>query len=92
MGKTYDSTLKAHGEALDKALDYCKKQCNNKDCSAFFFQKHGDGHEMCGFYMDAVDLNFAVQKHGHQKCSQSEGRGVPGLEPFRLQETCDQFA
>ena len=70
MGKAYDSTLKAHGEALAKALDYCKKQCNNRDCSALFFQKHGDGHEMCGFYMDAGDLNFAVQKHGHQKCSQ----------------------
>ena len=69
MGKTYDPHSTAHVEALADALDYCKAECNNRNCSAFFFQKHGNGHEICGFYMEAVDLNLAV-KHGHQECSQ----------------------
>merc|ERR1712038_97330 len=34
------------------AMDYCKKHCFTymKECRGFFFQKHTNGHEICGFY------------------------------------------
>ena len=38
-------------------LDYCKKCNNGIYCSAFFFQKHGNGHGICSFYKDAVNLD-----------------------------------
>ena len=69
MGQTYNSA--SHVDALAAALDYCKERCRNMPggCSAFFFQKHSNGHEICGFYTDAVDLDNR-KKDGHQECSQ----------------------
>jgi len=75
MGETYDSNLDA--DVVAKALEYCKAECMKRsDCTAFFFQKHGNGHEICGFYSDTVKLASAV-RHGHQACSQVCIRGRP---------------
>jgi len=57
--------------SVAKALAYCKAECADKSsgCTGFFFQKHGNGHEICGFYLEAVNASNLV-KHGHQQCSQ----------------------
>jgi len=38
-----------------RALQYCQHTCNKRNeagqsCEGFFFQKHNNGHEICGFY------------------------------------------
>ena len=36
-------------------------------CSGFFFQRHGNGHEICGFYVtDLNDATLDKVNHGHQ--------------------------
>jgi len=54
-----------------EALAYCKAECTDKrpGCTGFFFQKHNNGHEICGFYSKAVNATN-LQKGGHQPCSQ----------------------
>ena len=47
-----------------KAVDYCQSKCGN-DCQGFFFQKHNNGHEICGFYKNGMDKGDRVW-HGHQ--------------------------
>jgi len=81
MGETYDSNLDAH--AVAKALEYCKAECMKRsDCTAFFFQKHGNGHEICGFYSDTVNLASTV-RHSHQACSQVCIRGSYSVGQYK---------
>merc|ERR1719163_1874152 len=48
-----------------RAVTYCETQCNNRaGCTGFFFQKHNNGHEICGFYSSVVSLTSGV-RHGH---------------------------
>merc|ERR1740130_515465 len=48
-----------------KAIAYCKGQCNARTgCIGFFFQTHGNGHEICGFYTGR--FTGAAQWHGHK--------------------------
>jgi len=70
MGARYDLNLDGH--AVTQALKHCKAECMKRSsCTAFFFQKHGNGHEICGFYSDAVNLpSTKMMRHGHQACSQ----------------------
>jgi len=50
----------------DKAKAYCKTECDNRNnCQGFFFQQHGNGHEICGFYSQPIDMSRAVG-HGHK--------------------------
>lgn len=55
------------------ALRHCAAECADPDkrpgCTGFFFQKHQNSHEICGFYYTAVD-SLNLVKHGHQGCSQ----------------------
>lgn len=38
-----------------KAIAYCKDVCDQRSgCTGFFFQTHGNGHQICGFYSSAV--------------------------------------
>lgn len=47
-----------------KAVKYCEEKCmERKGCTGFFFQKHGNGHEICGFYTEALKT---YTRHGHQ--------------------------
>lgn len=61
-----------YGEAndIDSAVAYCKEQCEGMDrCQGFFFQKHMNGHEICGFYTE--DVSDATRSWGgHQEGSQ----------------------
>ena len=48
-----------YGGANDnaRALQYCQHTCNKRNgdgqrCDGFFYQKHNNGHEICGFYGD----------------------------------------
>jgi hypothetical protein len=49
-----------------RATTYCKKQCAARSsCTGFFFQKHTNGHEICGFYTKQVNMN-SLSRHGHK--------------------------
>jgi len=48
------------------AAAYCKTECDNRsNCQGFFFQKHNNGHEICGFYSQPIDMSRAYGD-GHQ--------------------------
>jgi len=48
------------------AEDFCKKTCLKRNgCTGFFFQKHRNGHEICGFYSSKVNKAMAA-RHGHK--------------------------
>jgi len=50
----------------DNAIAYCKDTCHKRSgCTGFFFQTHGNGHEICGFYTGTVNKD-AAQWHGHK--------------------------
>ena len=54
---------------LELAADYCQDICNEDDaCTGYFFQKHQNGHEICGFYSEVIDLSDGTW-HGHQEGS-----------------------
>jgi len=55
---------------IDSAVAYCKEVCVAMDgCTGFFFQKHTNGHEICGFYTQ--DVSGAERSaDGHQAGSQ----------------------
>ena len=54
---------------LEIAADYCQDICNeDEECSRYFFQKHQNGHEICGFYSEVVDLDDGIW-HGHPEGS-----------------------
>lgn len=47
------------------AVAYCKDRCttrvnNGQDCVGFFYQKHSNGNEVCGFYQANQDLGTAI--------------------------------
>jgi hypothetical protein len=50
----------------EKAIAYCKEQCG-EGCAGFFFQRHTNGHEICGFYStnSANPASFDRVWHGH---------------------------
>jgi len=50
---------------LARAVTYCEGQCNGRaGCTGFFFQKHNNGHEICGFYSTVIAAN-SMTGHGH---------------------------
>lgn len=55
---------------IEEAVSYCKDYCLDLvGCKGFFFQKHMNGHEICGFYMN-VDMDSGTPVwHGHQEGS-----------------------
>merc|ERR1712159_640801 len=57
-----------------KAVRYCQSRCDETpDCRGFFFQKHQNGHEICGFYTGLATMhapNAQWVKHGHRAVSQ----------------------
>jgi len=56
-----------------RAEAYCKDECAERiNCTGFFFQKHADGHEICGFYTDAVNLAMAIKSGGHGHSPESD--------------------
>jgi len=59
----------------DSTADDCKPRCRWEDgCVGFFFQEHGNGHKICGFYHwhDSTIESLSDQgvSHGHQDGSQ----------------------
>lgn len=48
--------------SLTTATNYCKKRCTGS-CTGFFYQKHRNGHQICGFYRSVV--RGRQQRHGH---------------------------
>ena len=69
---------------IKEAVNYCKDKCENKiiaPCAGFFFQKHTNGHEICGFYKTLEIMNSGTKVwHGHQQDSQiCELNSTPNL-------------
>merc|ERR1712194_252709 len=58
------------GNDNEKAVAYCKDKCErgvspaSPPCVGFFYQRHTNGHEICGFYNAALNWGDA-QWHGH---------------------------
>ena len=60
-----------YGASTDvkRAVSYCQERClKNQSCTGFFFQRHMNGHEICGFYRS--DFEMRGQGHGHAPGSQ----------------------
>ncbi len=60
-----------YGDAVDLngALEHCQVRClEDQSCTGFFFQRHNNGHEICGFYQ--TDFALQGQLHGHAQGSQ----------------------
>jgi len=46
---------------LARAVAYCESECDGRaGCTGFFFQKHNNGHEICGFYSTVIATNNMV--------------------------------
>lgn len=58
----------------EEAVDYCAKKCVNHmapaplQCGGFFYQRHTNGHEICGFFDRNAMWSKAVW-HGHSSGS-----------------------
>lgn len=82
----YDTSLAVAPKCTQPALKACKAKCDVKvGCDAFFYQRHLNGHEVCGFYSTPSSL-AAVQANrgqwdGHQKGSQICRRAVSPQQP-----------
>merc|ERR1711998_306281 len=82
----YDTSLAVAPKCTQPALKACKAKCDVKvGCDAFFYQRHLNGHEVCGFYstpssLAAVHANRG-QWDGHQKGSQVCRRAVSPQQP-----------
>jgi len=57
----YSQTVISAG-TIDAALAICKSKCGT-ECTGFFYQKHHNGHQVCGFFSQAV--TGTQQAHGH---------------------------
>merc|ERR1712226_111054 len=58
--------------SVDEAVAWCKSQCDQQSsCSGFFFQRHMNGHEICGFYTGFDPVGASAKAwHGHASGSQ----------------------
>jgi hypothetical protein len=53
-----------------RAVAYCKAQCDeSSQCEGFFFQRHTNGHEICGFFAGDMHAGKWVH-HAHDPVSQ----------------------
>lgn len=51
----------------ERAIEYCKEKCDEmeQNCEGFFFQKHMNNHEICGFYAGSM-RDYESYWVGHQ--------------------------
>ena len=55
-----------------RALAYCERACTAKpasSCTGFFFQRHRNGHEICGFYSTALGAAASWNRAGAHAAS-----------------------
>lgn len=75
----------------DAAAAYCEQQCDERQgCIGFFYQKHTNGHEICGFYttdMKAAGTDWV--QHGHASGSRVCQR--PPTEQVERQAVCLRY-
>jgi len=65
--------------SVSSAVEWCKAKCDQQStCTGFFFQKHTNGHEICGFYTGLNPLDSTGKAwHGHSSGSQLCAKGQP---------------
>jgi len=61
----------------DHAISKCKEQCNG--CKGFFYQKHSNGHQICGFY--SKEITGTMQWHGHAEGAVCKSIALEGYAP-----------
>merc|ERR1712086_158934 len=62
----YARELEVAPSSKEPAVQYCKSQCLQRGCKGFFYQRHQNGHEICGFYQQEETLLKERTWHGHQ--------------------------
>lgn len=68
----------------ENAVAYCKQNCEaHSPCLGFFYQKHLNGHEICGFYNMPLPSNAQPRWDGHSQGSRICMKSSPqqGLKP-----------
>ena len=58
---------KAKNRSLPWLLEYGGRLCRERGAHAFFYQQHGNGHEIMGFYQTAIDMCGRRGLHGHRR-------------------------
>jgi len=54
----------------ERAVAYCKWKCEDSlPCVGFFYQRHINGHEICGFYNKPIPSNAQAEWGGHSQGS-----------------------
>jgi len=68
----YNKALSTAPASVAPAVAYCKAQCIQRSgCVGVFYQRHTNGHEICGFYTKtALSVGGTRVWHGHQAGSQ----------------------
>merc|ERR550537_1590 len=77
---------------MAQAKAECKKYCTGS-CTGFFYQKHHNGHQICGFYNSAVTKS--ASKHGHAEgtvCLSGDKKAPVDckLTPFSSWSSCSR--
>jgi len=70
----------------EKAVAYCKQKCEGQStCLGFFYQRHLNGHEICGFYSsyEPIPSNARPSWDGHSSGSRicMKSSAQQGLRP-----------
>jgi phage tail protein X len=71
---------------IDQAIKKCEGMCTGS-CTGFFYQKHRNGHQICGFYSSPI--NGARQAHGHAEgaiCEKNSGEEEAAATTDEVQE------
>lgn len=75
------------GQTCDReeAIAYCQATCEERatsgtGCEGFFFQKHDNGHEICGFYSNDMDDQGQQIWGGHQQGAICQRKGTWSYE------------
>jgi len=70
------SVIKA--SSIGEAISICRGKCNG--CPAFFYQKHRNGHQICGFYKTII--SGTRQWHGHAEGALCEIKPCAGFKRY----------
>merc|ERR1711966_350275 len=64
--------------SIGEAISICRGKCNG--CPAFFYQKHRNGHQICGFYKTII--SGTRQWHGHAEGALCEIKPYAGFKRY----------
>jgi hypothetical protein len=74
------TSLPSYVTTYTKAIAYCKAKCSST-CTGFFYQKHSNGHRICGFYTSAIKGQRVAHNHKEGSICLKSGNYVPTDNP-----------